>query len=48
MPDAWESAHGLNPSVANTNGHSLSSVGYTDLEVYLQDLSASRVTGWAG
>ena len=48
MPDAWESAHGLNPNVGNTNAHTLSSVGYTDLDVYLNQLSASRVTGWAG
>lgn len=48
MPDAWETSRGLNPNVANTNAHDLSSAGYTDLEVYLQELSASRVTGWAG
>lgn len=48
MPDSWETARGLNPAVANTNGHTLSSAGYTDLEVYLQELSASRVTGWSG
>ncbi len=46
MPDSWESARGLNPNVANTNGHTLSTAGYTDLEVYLSELSASRVTGW--
>ena len=48
MPDAWETARGLNPNVVNTNAHTLSSAGYTDLDVYLQELSASRVTGWAG
>ncbi len=48
MPDAWESAHGLNPNVGNTNGHTLSSAGYTDLDVYLNELSTKRVTGWAG
>ncbi len=48
MPDTWETAKGLNPNVANTNAHNLSSVGYTDLDVYLSELSASRVTGWAG
>jgi hypothetical protein len=51
MPDTWETARGLNPNVANTNGHTLSpsigGAGYTDLEVYLQELSASRVTGWS-
>ena len=47
MPDAWEIAKGLNPNVGNTNARTLSPVGYTDLEVYLQELSASRITGWA-
>ena len=37
---------GLDPNVANTNARTLSSAGYTDLEVYLQELSASRITGW--
>ena len=45
MPDTWEIARGLNPSVANTNGTALSAVGYTDLEVYLHELSTSRITG---
>ncbi len=48
MPDAWETAKGLNPNVANTNARTLSSAGYTDLEVYLSELSASRITGWSG
>jgi VCBS repeat-containing protein len=48
MPDAWETAKGLNPNVANTNARTLSAAGYTDLDVYLSELSASRVTGWAG
>ena len=47
MPDTWEIAKGLNPSVANTNGTALSAVGYTDVEIYLQELSTSRITGWA-
>lgn len=46
MPDAWEIARGLDATVANANARTLSSIGYTDLEVYLQELSASRVTGW--
>jgi hypothetical protein len=46
MPDAWERANGLNPSVANTNARTLSAAGYTDLEVYLHELSAGRVSGW--
>ena len=48
MPDTWETGKGLDPNVANTNAHTLSSIGYTDLDVYLQELSASRVTGWVG
>ena len=47
MPDTWEIARGLNPNVANTNGTHLSPVGYTDLEVYLHELSESRITGWS-
>jgi VCBS repeat-containing protein len=43
MPDAWETGNGLNPAVANHNARTLSSAGYTDLEVYLQELSASRI-----
>ena len=47
MPDAWEAGRGLNPTVANTNARTLSSAGYTDLEVYLHELSASRISGSA-
>lgn len=40
MPDAFESAHGLNPNLYSPNGSTLSlpllgAPGYTDLEVYL-------------
>ena len=45
MPDSWEVTKGTNPNVANTNAHTLSAVGYTDLEVYLNELSTSRITG---
>ena len=45
MPDAWEITKGTNPNVANTNARTLSAVGYTDLEVYLNELSNSRITG---
>ncbi|MCW1959127.1 MAG: Ig-like domain-containing protein [Mycobacterium sp.] len=48
MPDTWETANGLDPAVPNPNGTGLSALGYTDLEVYLQELSASRITGWSG
>lgn len=47
IPDAWEAARGLDPAVANTNARTLSSAGYTDLEIYLQELSASRINGTA-
>ncbi|MGI9163997.1 MAG: Ig-like domain-containing protein [Mycobacterium sp.] len=47
MPDAWEFARRLDPNVADANAHTLSSVGYTDLEVYLHELSDSRITGWS-
>jgi hypothetical protein len=43
MPDSWEVAKGLNAAVANTNATTLSPQGYTDLEVYLSELSTSRV-----
>ncbi len=43
MPDTWEIGKGLNPAVANHNARTLSSAGYTDLEVYLQELSTSRI-----
>ncbi len=39
MPDAWETAHGLNPNVQDHNGLDLSSEGYTNLEVYLNELA---------
>ncbi|XTP34570.1 Ig-like domain-containing protein [Mycobacterium sp. TJFP1] len=43
MPDAWEVGKGLNPLSANHNATTLSLLGYTDLEVYLHELSASLV-----
>jgi hypothetical protein len=45
MPDTWEVAKGLNPNVPNTNATDLSGIGYTDLEVYLHELSESRING---
>ena len=43
MPDAWETAHGLNPSSAtDRNGTNLSSDGYTNLEVYLNELAGDN------
>jgi hypothetical protein len=40
MPDAWEKAHGLNLSdAADGNKTNLSKVGYTNLEMYLNELA---------
>jgi hypothetical protein len=40
MPDAWETAHGLNPAnAADRNSTTLSKDGYTNLEVYLDELA---------
>ncbi len=47
MPDAWETQHGLNPKLADNNGIALGKVlemdGYTNLEVYLAQLSQQRI-----
>ncbi|MCE7956692.1 MAG: hypothetical protein DYH06_01940 [Acidobacteria bacterium ACB2] len=50
MPDDWETAHGLDPLLADPNGTSLSLpflgvAGYTDLEVSLSWLSDRLVSG---
>lgn len=37
MPDSWERSKGLNPTQSNANTISLSSSGYTNLEVYLHE-----------
>ncbi len=39
MNDNWERRHGLNVGVADHNGTNLSSDGYTNIEVYLNELS---------
>jgi hypothetical protein len=40
MPDEWETAHGLDPSNAeDRNLTNLSKVGYTNLEMYLNELA---------
>ena len=49
MPDAWETAKGLNPAVQDHNGTSVSVAmtgvaGYTNLECYLNELAVLRVT----
>ncbi len=48
MPDDWESTHGLNPNAADGTEVSLSKAmtgidGYTNLEVYLDDLAKLRM-----
>lgn len=48
MPDTWEAAHGLNPLGQDGNGTQLSMAvigvpGYTNLEVYLHELSEQRI-----
>ncbi|WP_165644763.1 hypothetical protein, partial [Oharaeibacter diazotrophicus] len=45
MPDDWEVAHGLPPDRAGANARTLSAAGWTDLEVYLSELAALRVSG---
>ncbi|MFH1762234.1 MAG: T9SS type A sorting domain-containing protein, partial [bacterium] len=39
MPDAWETAKGLDPSTADHNGTDLSADGYTNIEVYINTLA---------
>ena len=39
MPDAWETAHGLNPNVADNNGD-FDADGYTNLEEYINEIAA--------
>lgn len=44
MPDAFETEHGLNPQdPSDGNGTNLSNEGYTNLEVYLNELSQTAV-----
>ncbi|MBN1759337.1 MAG: hypothetical protein JW863_13505 [Chitinispirillaceae bacterium] len=45
MPDTWEKAHDLDPDNADDrNGTQLSPDGYTNLEVYLNELAAGGTT----
>jgi hypothetical protein len=44
MPDAWESDHGLNPNDASDqNGTDLSDDGYTNIEMYVNELAGDPV-----
>ena len=40
MPDAWESAHGLNPNDPSDGRNPAGDDGYTNLEIYLNELAA--------
>jgi len=42
MPDAWETSHGLNPSL-DTDGNGIGTSGYTNLEEYLNSLAINSV-----
>jgi len=47
MPDAWETAHGLDPSIKDDgNKTKMSAEGYTNLEMYLNELAGDPVK-WA-
>ena len=40
MPDYWEVSHGLDPfDASDGNGTNLSRLGYTNLEMYLNELA---------
>jgi hypothetical protein len=43
MPDAWETARGLDPQTPDHAGRDLSTAGYDNLEVYLHELAAERI-----
>ena len=49
MPDAWEAMNGLDPNnAADRNLTTLSALGYTNLEMYLNNLVAMPASGLAG
>jgi pectate lyase len=43
MPDDWETAHNLDPNTPDNNGTELSPEGYTNIEVYLNELADQLV-----
>jgi pectate lyase len=43
MPDEWEIAHGLHPQLQDHNDTNLSQEGYTNLEVYLNELADNLI-----
>ena len=42
MPDEWEAGRGLDPDQSDHNGKELSDAGYTNLEVYINELAEER------
>ena len=45
MPDAWETAHGLNPSDP-ADGAATATNGYTHVENYLNELAGDLISGY--
>ena len=45
MPDAWETAHGLNPSLASDGNDDMIGDGWTNLEYYLNQLAGDYPPG---
>ena len=51
MPNAWETAHDLNPMLSTDRNHDFDSDGYTNLEEYLNETGAwpaPRAIDWTG
>jgi hypothetical protein len=51
MPDIWETAHGLNPSLAADRNNDFDTDGYTNLEEYINEAGAwpaPRPITWTG
>lgn len=44
MPDGWEAAHGLDPQQVNDAAGDADADGYTNLEEYLNELAAPRLS----
>jgi hypothetical protein len=46
MPDAWETAHGLNPNDATDANKDCTGDGYTNIEKYINGISTIGKTDW--